>query len=549
MTISWLRNHKKQVLLIATSALFIFYAGLLFYKLASVPNLFIDEANYANEVISFEHFGTDMHGLRYPIYFSSAWGQGQSILYSLIARPIIKFFGFSFLTFRFPMVFLSLLLIGLICGYVLFISKNYLATFLMMVIFVTSPGWFVMSRWVLDANIVPVVLGLGLVSLLFSFSTRKRMSSLFSFFISALLVGLSAYGYIATWLYLPIFLVVLVSYLYRRSLLTFTSICQYFAILFVLVLPLIYFAFSIFIKHITQPVKFLWFDIPPLPQSRTSSLIDFSGNLLHTMVRNFLTGCQMFYQGSDGLSRNGTAPFGMIFPWLLVIFTTIAFLANKRLLPEKLMLLKNVCVIALVTFIPVALITTPNYTHWNLVAVPLIILCGLGTYVVVKNLPGYVWLVLLLLTVLLPMTNFVHQYFQPNSSYRTGNIRQFSMQNTKKINQFMENKIKSRLFTDPVSRNFAYFRVYQKPINHKQYLNLQEKKPEFSDRMGPIKRYGYLRNITELNSEYRAKYDYILTISKEDAMRIEKRYGIRLKPVKNFHDGKLTYVLNKLSDK
>jgi len=60
MTISWLRNHKKQVLLIATSALFIFYAGLLFYKLASVPNLFIDEANYANEVISFEHFGTDM---------------------------------------------------------------------------------------------------------------------------------------------------------------------------------------------------------------------------------------------------------------------------------------------------------------------------------------------------------------------------------------------------------------------------------------------------------------------------------------------------------
>ncbi|WP_198145814.1 hypothetical protein [Pediococcus parvulus] len=100
-----------------------------------------------------------------------------------------------------------------------------------------------------------------------------------------------------------------------------------------------------------------------MPQSRTSSLIDFSGNVVNTMLHNFISGCQMYWSGTDSLSRNSTAPFGMVFPWVLVVFVIIGLLSSKKLLPNKLMVLKNICVIALITFVPVALITVPNFTH------------------------------------------------------------------------------------------------------------------------------------------------------------------------------------------
>lgn len=95
--------------------------------------------------------------------------------------------------------------IFIICGYVLHVSKNYLATFLMMLAFITSPWWFTMARWVLDANIAPLFVGFSLMTLLFSFEKSKKWKQILGLFASALLMGLATYGYIATWLYLPVF--------------------------------------------------------------------------------------------------------------------------------------------------------------------------------------------------------------------------------------------------------------------------------------------------------------------------------------------------------
>lgn len=543
------KKNRNRFYLAATIVLFILYVIILFYKLATVPTLFVDEANYANEVISFTHFGTDIHGFHHPLYFSSVWGQGQSILYSLIVRPVIKVFGFSFLSFRFPMAFLSLLLIGLLCGYIFYVSRSYLATFLMMLAFVTSPGWYVMSRWVLDANIAPLFVSFSVIALLFFFLRKKSSSKFIWFIISAILISFSAYGYVATWLYLPIFLTILFGYLYREGLLPFKPIILYVSVVTVLVLPLIYFAYNIFVKHISQPTKFLWFNISPLPRSRTSSLIDFSGNVANTMFHNIVTGFSMYITGSDGLSRNTIPPFGMIFPWVLIFFAIVGILYGKQILPEKLNLLKRICIIALISFLPMTFIVIPNYTHWNLIHVPLIILCGFGMYIVIKKSKKCFGTLLIILLTILPMIFFIFQYFQVTSPYRTGNIRQFSMKNTKAINQFMERKRKSYLFTRPVSRNFVYFRTFQKPIDHGQYLKLQETKPEFENRMGPIRKYGYLRDMSEFKTEYRGHHDYILAISKVNAKNIETHDHIRLRTVKKFKDGKLIYTLNKAIQK
>ncbi|MCV3555797.1 DMT family transporter [Pediococcus ethanolidurans] len=359
-------------------------------------------------------------------------------------------------------------------------------------------------------------------------------------------MGLSAYGYIVTWLYLPIFLIFLSIYLFKKRLLTGKPIKLYFFLVLFLVIPLIYFAYCIFIRHISQPTKFFWFDISPLPMSRTSSLINFSGNIFSKMFINFLKGLTMYLSGNDGLNRNTIAPFGIICPWILVFFATTAIFVNRRFLPSRTELLRNICRIALLAFLPVSLVVLPNYTHWNLIHIPLLVLSGLGIYVVMKWLPNCQWKATTLLIIILPMIFFAFLYFQPTSIYRTGNVRQLSMKNIERVSRFMKERKKDRLFTYPLSRNFTYFRIYQTPIDHKKYLALQEKKREFQVPMGPQKKYGYLRDTANLESEYRPKYDYVLTMSKLDAIRIERHYHVRLRTVKKYQDGVLVYSLNKI---
>ncbi|WP_054648660.1 hypothetical protein [Lacticaseibacillus pantheris] len=95
------RAYENKILIVLNITLVFVFLILLLYKVSTVPNVFVDEANYANEVVSFARFGTDIHGLHLPIYLSSVWGQGQSILYAIVDAPLVRWFGFSMVTLRF----------------------------------------------------------------------------------------------------------------------------------------------------------------------------------------------------------------------------------------------------------------------------------------------------------------------------------------------------------------------------------------------------------------------------------------------------------------
>lgn len=67
---------RKNLPMFIIVLLMIVFGFFLMFDLGRIPGLYIDETNYMNEVISKVSFGTDIHGLRHPIYFASVWGQG-----------------------------------------------------------------------------------------------------------------------------------------------------------------------------------------------------------------------------------------------------------------------------------------------------------------------------------------------------------------------------------------------------------------------------------------------------------------------------------------
>jgi len=258
---------QKMPMIIMVSLLIIF-GILLCYRLDNIPGLFIDEINYMNEVISKANFGTDIQGLRHPVYFASVWGQGQSVLYSWIVGPWIKLLGFSILVFRLPMVLLSILMVGATTVSIFLVAKNKLLAICVEIALISMPWLIISSRWVLDANVSPI-----LVIALAAFSLRKR------------LLGVKE---IILWL--------------------FTML--------VVAIPLIIFAYRVNIQHIDHFTKFMFFDIPYLKANRTSSLINFNQHILENILINLKTGMFQFISGTDGLPQNGLHPYGTIMPWM-----------------------------------------------------------------------------------------------------------------------------------------------------------------------------------------------------------------------------------------
>lgn len=94
---TWVQNKVKKYdkykwLLLAILILG-FLCRLLFLK--SMPGgLNQDEASIGYEAYSIMKFGTDRHGISYPVHLIS-WGSGQNALYAYLLIPFIKLMGLS----------------------------------------------------------------------------------------------------------------------------------------------------------------------------------------------------------------------------------------------------------------------------------------------------------------------------------------------------------------------------------------------------------------------------------------------------------------------
>lgn len=300
-------------------------------KLNSTPGLHVDETNYMNEVISKVNFGTDIHGLKNPIYFASVWGQGQSILYAWIIVPVIKIFGFSLFMFRLPMAILTLTaIIAIVCSLYLS-SPNKALPFLVTLSLVTTPWFLVSGRWVLDANVSPIFVILGLINFYLSTLEHPIKTKYYFLVLSSVFIALSAYGYVASWIYLPFLIITMALTTILKKWLSKKEVILWGILIFILVLPLMVFAFRVNIQHTNKFSKFLIFDLPYLQANRVSSLISFKGSLFKNSLMNIFSGTKQILTGSDKLPQNSSLPYGAILPFML-IFAIIGSLGKKSYL-------------------------------------------------------------------------------------------------------------------------------------------------------------------------------------------------------------------------
>ncbi|GAB6092963.1 hypothetical protein [Furfurilactobacillus curtus] len=168
-----MKKKSDYIAFASCVTMFIIFTILLFYRIGQVPGVFMDEADYINEVISKANFGTDINGLHHSMYFASTWGQGQSAVYSWIVVPFIRLFGFSLFVFRAPFAVLTLLAMLSIVIYTYYAFENKLLATTITLCMVTAPGLFMSGRWVLDANIAPIFITFALLLLILSFNQHK----------------------------------------------------------------------------------------------------------------------------------------------------------------------------------------------------------------------------------------------------------------------------------------------------------------------------------------------------------------------------------------
>lgn len=275
------------------------------------PGLYVDEAGAGYESFSLLRTGADRWGIHLPVYVIS-WGSGQSVLYSYLSIPIIAAFGLSIFSTR-----LLSLVIGILTLPLLYVSvRDWLgrrAALVALILLAVMPWHVMISRWGLDANLLPFFLLLGIYTV-----SRALTNATSSFWVVFALVpwASSLYAYAMSYIVVPV-LLALVLLFYRRVIVS--NRIWYIALgLFALMAcPIGLFLFKNFVAQNTLPFEsYLPFGIPLLPISRLAQVASPWEARMAINLNFILTGFQ------DGEIRNmviGDMPtFSILFPLVLV---------------------------------------------------------------------------------------------------------------------------------------------------------------------------------------------------------------------------------------
>ena len=167
-----------------------------------------DEASIGYEIWALLEHGMSRHGYPYPVHFI-AWGSGQSVLYAYLAMPFIEFLGLNVVAVRLPQAIL-----GVAALFAMYDVGRRLVDrrFALCALFVLaiSPWHIMMSRWGLEANVLPVLV-------LFAFALLLRGLDRPRCIVPAFIVlSLGLYAYATAYVFVPLFAVCILAYGWRR---------------------------------------------------------------------------------------------------------------------------------------------------------------------------------------------------------------------------------------------------------------------------------------------------------------------------------------------
>lgn len=328
------------------------------------------------------HYGVDSNLIKNPIYLPSFIGQGQSILYPKMAGIALKVFGYHLWAYRLPLVITSIISFILLVLVVYHFWELKEEAFFASIVVGTSPWLLTVSRYGMDCNIAPFFALLGSLVFYLGYlsSQRKRKILLMSF--GAVLLGLTAYTYNVSWIYLPVFMAVLLIWLLKTKRIDSSAILIPLCCLFLVVLPILIFAVRSNVPKWNHDMRILWWASPRLAVGRVNaSFIKFDKHIIKNILLNLFAGAKMYLEGTDQLTWNSVGNVGpyYIFTFPFFIFGLITMIRRRR--DCDIFILS-----ALIAMLPVMLVVIPNYNHWIFIHFPVLLTIAVGIITLLEGI-------------------------------------------------------------------------------------------------------------------------------------------------------------------
>jgi 4-amino-4-deoxy-L-arabinose transferase-like glycosyltransferase len=349
------------------------------------PGLNQDETSTGYDSYAILNHGMDRSGFHNPVHITS-WGSGQSALYVYFAMPFIALFGLNVMAIR--AVNLIFGIISLLVFY--FLAKrvsNRSVALLSLFLLAISPWHVMMSRWAIDANLFPAVFLIAVFLLTLSFDNKRFLpASLFVF-------ALSLYAYPTAFFIVPIFLLIIFSYLlyYKKIDIKsdFKNLGMSILLFAITALPIFLFVIINYFKM--DSIHTALFSVPRLsgpPRFSIASLL-FNSNPQGSFYQNIIDTLKIIINQDDDAIWNSIPEYGYMFLFSLP-FLAIGFLklVLENTFSKTKQFQKSFVFLAwiLVSFLLGSLITHPNINRINIFFIPLIFLIAAGIYYIVQNM-------------------------------------------------------------------------------------------------------------------------------------------------------------------
>lgn len=394
----------------------IFFVGAflrLFLYPEIPPGLNQDEAASGYEAYSLLTTGRDQWGNPYPVHFPG-WGAGQSVLYSYLTMPAVKYFGLKVAATRSTGLIFGLLTLPLIYWLASAVFDRQTGLLSMLLVAVT-PWHVMMSRWGLDANLLPVFLLLGCCT--FHLATSGAARKVYVWF-ALVPFALALYAYGLALLVVP-FLVAVLLFTRRAAILqNLFAWVGSIAMFMVLAAPLLLYVLKdYFLKRPLWGETLLPFTIPQLPAQRLTQV---TAGLFDNLTSNAMFVLKGF---DDGLIWNTYPPFLPLFLIPLpVLCLGVYFLARRGRAA-----LDNIFLLWLVSCIPLLFAIAINVNRGNALFLPIIVLSAFGLREAILRISTERWQSLavaaLSLWIIGGSTVFAARYFSNYAETAASNFR------------------------------------------------------------------------------------------------------------------------------
>lgn len=327
------------------------------------PSLNPDEASNGVDALSLLRFGQERNGVTFPVKLIS-WGGGQDALYAYLVIPLIGVVGLSPVNLRLPMLLTALATLPL----------AYLATrrifgagvaLVAMFMLAISPWHVLMSRWALEANLLPFVFLAGFVSLLW------MPKSGWWFVPACLLLALCLYAYGTAYVVIPVFMAGALLLIARERALRASQLWTGLAVFVLLAFPI---GLLVILNSLgLDSVRLGLLTVPRFPVAPRWESVTVLGtsDVAGALEINAITSLRLLWAESDGISYNALEPYGIFYHLSLALaLSGVALIVARRELNPGTRLL----LLWLLAAGCVGVLSQVNINRFNIIFIPLIIL-------------------------------------------------------------------------------------------------------------------------------------------------------------------------------